>query len=116
MSDDLSIDDWRTFLQARITQEQGRDAEALPIFERLLAAHPKNPHLLASRTYALARLNRGGEAALSKIDTDYTEAGRTLVGTNDKPEAWISRLSSLLSELDQSQTRGFVAAGAMVAW
>ena len=115
MADEMTTDEWKTFLQARITQEQGRDSEALPIFERLLDAHPRNAHLLASRTFALARLNRASEAATAKISADYADAGRALVGANDKPDVWIGKLTSMLSEMDQVQTRGF-AAQMMAAW
>lgn len=115
MFDEMTADEWKTFLQARISQEQGRDAEALPIFERLLAAHPRNVHLLASRTFALARLNRGSEAATAKISAEYSDLGSTLVGPNDKPDAWIAKLTSMVSEMEQVQTRGF-AAQTMAAW
>jgi hypothetical protein len=115
MADQLSVGEWRTFLQARIRQEQGKDADALPVFESLLAAHPRNPHLLASRTFALARMRQGEDAAASHIDSEYTQAGQTLVGDNDKPDQWEAKLTSLLEKLDQGERDSFRTAGAALA-
>jgi hypothetical protein len=121
MSDQLTVDEWRTFLKARIKQEQGHDADALPVFESLLVFHPRNPHLLASRTFALARLKQGENAAASVIEAEYSQAGQTLVGANDKPDQWEAKLNSLLTQLEQYEKSNFQAASMVamagaVAW
>ncbi len=115
MADDLSSKEWRTFLEARIQQENGNDAEALDVFESLYRRHPGNPHLKASRAYALQRLGRASEADLIRIDAEYSEAGRTLIGERDEPEAWISRLSSLVESLDKGVSKSLVSSS-MVDW
>jgi hypothetical protein len=117
MPDQLTVGEWKTFLQARIKQEQGKDSDALPIFESLLAAHPHNVHLLASRAYALSRLKRGEDATASIIDAEYSQAGQTLVGSKDRPDLWGEKLTTLLGQIDQvekTKTAG-IAIGA-VPW
>ena len=112
---DLTTDQWKTFLNARLLQEQGKDAEALDSFERLLAANPTNAHLQASKAFALDRLNRKGDAAAARIASAYSKAAAQLSGEADKPEAWSAELGSLLGEIQQVEKgRGFSAV--MVAW
>src|SRR4051812_39315070 len=65
--DQLSLDDWKHFLKARVVQEQGKDADALAVFDELLARHPNNSHLNASRAFALQRLGRTHEAAANLL-------------------------------------------------
>lgn len=112
---DLTLDQWRTFLNGRILQEQGKDGEALELFDRLLASHPKDPHLQASRAFALERLNRKGDAASARIAAAYSKAAAGLIGDADKPEAWTAELNSLLSEVQQVE-KGRSISSLMVAW
>ncbi len=112
---DLTIDQWKTFLNARVSQEQGRDAEALEMFDRLLAANPNNPHVQASRAFALERLNRKGDALAARIGAAYAKAAAALSGEADRPETWTSELSSLLNEVQQVE-KGRSISAAMVAW
>jgi hypothetical protein len=112
---DLSIQDWKVFLKARIEQEQGKDDQALRVFDSLLTKYPANQHLAASRSYALQRLNRGGEAAAALIAAKYAALGRMLVGDQDRPELWTSQLHSTLADVDEFERSGRLAA-AVVAW
>jgi predicted Zn-dependent protease len=105
---------WRTFLKARITQEQGKDQEALKVFDELLLAYPDNPHLLASRAAALQRLGREDEAIAGRIAAKYASAAKTLVGPADTPEAWVSRLKNMQADLDRFESSGAIASA--VAW
>jgi predicted Zn-dependent protease len=111
----LTVSDWKSFLEARIEQEQGKDESALARFESLLGRYPDNPHLLASRTFALQRLGRAEEAAASQIAAKYAELGRTLVGEKDQPEVWTSQLQATISELDDFQKSGKIAS-VLMAW
>lgn len=111
----LSIQDWKTFLRARIDQERGRDEQALGIFETLLRTYPDNPHLQASRSFALTRLRREPEAAASQIAAKYANLGRTLVGDKDNPEVWNNKLNMLLSDIEGFEKSGAMAAAA-IAW
>lgn len=113
--DELSIQEWRVFLKARIEQEQGRDEQALHVFDSLLQKHPRNPHLAASRAFALARLGRDTEATAATVAVRYAALGRALVGDQDKPEVWTSELHALLSEMDDFAKSGRLAA-TLVAW
>jgi len=112
---DLSIQDWKVFLKARIEQEQGKDDHALRTFDSLLAKYPGNQHLAASRSYALQRLHRSGEAAAAQIAAKYAALGRTLVGENDHPEVWTNHLNAALQEVDEFERSGQLAA-AVIAW
>ena len=114
MVDDLNADEWIAFLKARILQEKGNDAEALPVFERLLAGHPRNPHLLSSRAMALKRLGKP-EVLVAKIAAEYAEAGRRFVGPGDKPDVWVEKMTALLSALEKKDADAFVA-DSLVAW
>lgn len=114
MADDLSIDEWTTFLKARINQEKGNDEQALQTFEQLLISHPRNPHLLSSRAIALKRLNRP-DMLMAKVAAEYAELGRTLVGPNDKPDVWVDKLTELLSATQTKDSDAFVASS-LVAW
>lgn len=112
---DLTTDQWKAFLNARLLQEQGKDAEALDGFERLLAANPTNAHLQASKAFALDRLNRKGDAIAARVSAAYSKAAAQLSGDADKPEAWTTELGSLLNEIQQVEKgRGFSTV--MVAW
>jgi hypothetical protein len=111
----LSAEDWKTFLEARIQQENGADEQALKVFEALLAAHPDDRHLQASRAFALERLGRAEEAVADRISAKYTELGRTLVGSKDKPDVWTEQLQSLVGDIDQASTNK-IAAAALMAW
>ena len=115
MADELSASEWKAFLTARIEQEKGNDESALVTFEELLAQHPRNEHLLASRGYALTRLGRADDAQLARIDAEYTAVGKDLVGDRDNPDAWLQRLSGLLESLEASPERT-MAAGSAIAW
>lgn len=115
MSDELSANEWKAFLTARIQQEKGDDEGALEAFGELLGKHPRNEHLLTSRAYALSRLGRADAARIALIDAKYTAAGKDLVGDRDEPDAWVSRLSGLLEALEASPNRALAAASA-VAW
>lgn len=112
---DLSIQDWKVFLKARIEQEQGKDDHALRVFDSLLAKYPGNAHLAASRSYALQRLNRTGEAAAAQIAAKYAALGRTLLGEHDRPELWVAELQTTLTEVDEFERSGKLAAS-VVAW
>ena len=105
MADEMTSIEWKAFLNARIQQERGDDAGALSVFEDLLSRHPRNQHLLASRTYALSRLGIGEGAQVAKIDAEYSEVGKQLIGEKDDPDAWIERLSKLLNSLEQEPPR-----------
>lgn len=110
----MTVNDWKLFLKARIAQEQGQDKKALTVFEDLLEKYPRHPHLLASRSFALSRSGRDKEATASVIAAKYAELGRALVGEADQPEAWSRELEGLVEQLDSE--RGNVLASALVAW
>lgn len=112
---DLSLQDWQRFLRARIEQEQGGDEKALQVFDELHAKYPSDPHINSSRAYALSRLGRDSEAAVSQIAARYSELGRTLVGRNDRPEAWTEQLQALLGDTEAISAKNAFAASA-VAW
>lgn len=112
---DLSVDQWKTFLHARLLQESGKDAEALEVFDRLLTLHPTNPHLQSSRAFALERLNRGSEAVPARVAAAYAKAASSLVGNADKPEDWTAELKNLISEVELTE-RGRPLTAALVAW
>lgn len=112
---DLTIDQWKAFLSARLLQEQGKDSEALETFDRLLAASPGNAHLQASRAFALDRLNRKSDAVGARIAVAYSKAAAALSGDADKPDAWTSELSNLLNEV-QGLEKGRGLSAAMAAW
>lgn len=115
MADELSASEWKAFLTARVDQEKGDDDGALAIFDKLLAKHPRNEHLLSSRGYALSRLGRADDAQVAMINAEYTAAGKDLVGDKDNPDAWLKRLSGLLGSLEASPERA-MAVGSAVAW
>lgn len=111
---DLSLSEWKTFLHARITQEQGNDAEALKVFDELLLSYPTEPHLLAARGYALQRLGRSDAAEAAAIASKYSELGRTLIGPKDNPKAWTENLEALLGNTEKLEsTKEFSAAFAV---
>lgn len=112
---DLTTDQWKSFLNARILQEQGKDAEALEMFDKLLAANPSSTHLQSSRAFALERLNRRGDAASARIAAAYSKTAASLSGEADKPEAWTSELTNLLNEVQQLE-KGRSISAALVAW
>jgi hypothetical protein len=115
MAADLSLDQWKTFLRARLAQESGKDAEALEVFERLVAANPGNAHLQSSRAFALERLNRGQDAAGARIGAAYARAAASLTGSADKPENWTAELNALINEVDVA-TQGRGVSASLVAW
>jgi len=115
MMSELSMQDWKVFLKARIEQEQGKDDQALEIFDSLLAKYPGDPHVAASRAFALQRLGRTDDAAAAYVAAKYAALGRTLVGGQDKPDLWSSQLSSVLTEVDDYEKSGKLAA-TLVAW
>ena len=112
---ELSIQDWKVFLKARIEQEQGKDEQALLVFDSLLQKYPGNPHLAASRTFALDRLGRSTEAAAATVAAKYAALGRKLVGDQDKPGVWANELHTILGEMDDFEKSGRFAA-TLVAW
>lgn len=105
---------WRVFLKARITQEQGKDQDALKAFEDLLLAHPDNPHVLASRAASLQRLGREDEAIAGRIAAKYAAAAKSLAGPADTPEAWTSRMKGMLTDLERFETSGALASA--IVW
>ncbi|MDH6291951.1 hypothetical protein [Rhodococcus opacus] len=114
---EMSLEDWRTFLEARIEQERGNDEQALAVFDQLSETYPNDSHLSASRAYALQRLGRTQEAASSRLAARYASLGQALVGPNDKPDLWISALQDVLNEVDQPvQAAGLPSSPAMVVW
>lgn len=112
---EMSIQDWKSFLKARIEQEQGKDHQALRTFESLLEKYPGNAHLASSRAFALQRLGRTDDAAAASVAAKYAALGRSLVGELDKPEAWTSQLSSVVNELEEFEKSGRLAA-TLIAW
>lgn len=112
---DLTVDQWKSFLGARLLQEQGKDSEALEAFDRLLAANPGNPHLAASRAFAFDRLNRKSDAIGARLQLAYSKAAAALSGEADKPEAWTAELNNLLNEI-QGVEKGRGISTVMVAW
>jgi Flp pilus assembly protein TadD len=112
---DLTTDQWKSFLNARILQEQGKDAEALDIFDKLLAANPANPHLRSSKAFALERLNRRTDAVAARIASAYSKAAAALSGDADRPENWTAELNNLLNEV-QGVEKGRAISAALVAW
>jgi predicted Zn-dependent protease len=111
----LSVSEWKSFLKARILQEEGQDEKALTVFEELLSAHPDDPHLQSSRAFALERLGRPEEARANRVAVKYADLGKTLIGPADKPEAWIGQLSNLLNATEEAELKGAVASS-VVAW
>ncbi len=112
---ELTVQEWKTFLKARIVQEKGKDAEALPVFDRLLAQHPNDPHLQSSRAFALQRLGRAEEAVASRIAARYSVLGNSLTGPADEPDVWITNLKDVLDDADEFEQAGGIAAS-LVAW
>ncbi len=112
---DLTTDQWKSFLNARLLQEQGKDAEALEVFEKLLAANPASAHLQSSKAFALDRLNRKSDAAAARIGAAYSKAAAALSGNADKPDSWTAELTNLLNEVQQVE-KGRSISAAMVAW
>ncbi len=111
----LNTEQWKSFLNARLLQEQGKDGEALETFNKLLASDPGNQHIQASRAFALERLDRKGDATVARIAAAYSKASAALSGEADKPEAWTAELSSLLGELQQVE-KGRGISAVLVAW
>jgi hypothetical protein len=112
----LSVSDWKTFLKARLLQEQGDDKQALSIFDDLLAKYPEDKHVKSSRAFALERLGRGDEAAATRIAVKYADLGRTLVGKSDKPEVWAEEINGILKDIESADVKGVATASALVAW
>jgi predicted Zn-dependent protease len=111
----MNLNEWGEFLQARITQEKGNDAEALDVFEALLAKHPTNPHLQASRAHTLRRLGREQEAVAAVIAARYASLAQTLVGEADNPEAWVATMVDLANDAERA-AKGEPFATAAMAW
>jgi hypothetical protein len=110
----LSPSDWKTFLEARIAQENGDDQAALRVFEDLLKIYPDNDHLQSSRAFALERLGRGEEALADRIAVKYADLGRSLIGPADRPEVWTRELTSLLEAAERGKDQAAVSP--LVAW
>ena len=100
------LDTWRTFLNARIAQEQGKDEEALPAFEKVLQADSTNPQFINSKTIALRRLNRNDEAFVNHMKARYAELAKTYVGEHDRPKPWIEGLTAILDEIRNYERAG----------
>lgn len=111
----LNTEQWKSFLNARLLQEQGKDSEALEAFDKLLASSPGNQHLQASLAFALERLDRRGDATAARIAAAYSRASAALSGEADKPEAWTAELSTLLGEIQQVE-KGRSISPVLVAW
>ncbi len=114
--DDLSLSEWKKFLSARMSQENGNDKDALVVFEELSLKHPRNSHLLASKAIALSRLGDNEEAKAAVIASKYASLGKTLVGDADDPKAWNEALSAAISEIEQFEGGPALGASALVAW
>jgi hypothetical protein len=112
---EMTVADWKNFLEARIEQERGNDERALSVFDGLLERYPDNAHLSSSRAFALDRLGRGQEAAASRIAARYAGLGQALVGANDTPDVWISALRDVVNDADQPGKNVSVAPGP-IAW
>jgi Flp pilus assembly protein TadD len=111
----LTVEEWKVFLKARMAQEAGNDQEALTAFDQLLEARPDNPHLMSSRAFALQRLGRKDEAAANHIAAKYAVMSQSLTAAADKPEAWTSGLKSLLANVEKLDS-GAALSAVMVAW
>ena len=96
---DKSLAAWKSYLRGRIAQEQGQDDQALRAFEQALLIDPNNVSFLNSKSIALQRLNRRDDAVAAQIEKSYRALASELGGDNDKPEAWIAGLNSVLEEL-----------------
>ncbi len=112
---EMTVQDWKVFLRARIAQEQGNDQQALLAFETLNQKYPGDAHLAASRAFALQRLGRNDEAAAASIAAKYAVLGRTLVGEQDKSEEWTNQLNVVLGEVEDFEKSGKLAA-TLIAW
>ncbi len=112
---EMTVQDWKVFLRARIEQEQGKDQEALLTFEALHQKYPGDAHLAASRAFSLQRLGRTDEAAAASIAAKYAVLGRTLVGDRDESEEWTNQLNAVLGEVEDFEKSGKLAA-TLIAW
>jgi Flp pilus assembly protein TadD len=112
----LSLTEWKTYLNARIAQEQGDDEKALRAFQELLRAHPDDAHLRSSESFAMERLGRGKESAANRIAVKYSQLATKLSGANDKPDAWTSGLSSIIQEIEQTDARGGIVSPVLMVW
>ncbi|WUA07006.1 hypothetical protein OG225_33580 [Nocardia sp. NBC_01377] len=109
------MSEWKSFLKARIAQEQGEDEDALKTFDKLLRSNPTDPHLHASRSFALERLGRNDEAASSRIASVYSALGANLVGEADNPREWTKGLQGLAKGIEGFEKSGNLSA-TFVAW
>lgn len=111
----MSVDDWRSFLEGRIAQERGNDAKALSTFDKLQQKYPGNAHIASSRAFALERLGRSREASASRIAARYAELSGQLSGASDDPVAWVAGLDDLL-EQTRAAADGKNVDAFVVAW
>ena len=102
---DLTLEHWKEFLHARLLQEAGKDAEALPVFDRLAEIYPDNAHIQASRGFAYQRLDQSAKAASARLASAYSKASAALIGGADQPEAWTAELNRLLAQTDGTALR-----------
>jgi len=102
MATQKELEAWKVFLQGRILQEQGNNDEALSCFEKALAADPQNASFLNAKAVALRAVGKDAAAAVTRIESQYRELARTLVGDKDKPEDWIKALESVAAEADRA--------------
>ena len=112
---DMSLDDWKIFLEARLAQEGGNDADTLSTFEALAEKYPNNPHVQSSRAFALERMGEEAQAAPFRIAARYSNAARSLVGSSDTPELWSDEIKELLDSLD-GISKGKAVPGTFKAW
>ncbi len=109
---ELSVEDWKEFIKARLLQEAGKDGEAFPVFDKLAKAYPRNPHAQTARAFALLRMDQKDDATSARLDAAYSKAAAALSGSSDRPEAWTRELNSLLEMLPG----GIRAESAASAW
>lgn len=108
---ELTVNDWKDFISARLLQEEGKDKDALPVFEKLAKAYPTNPHVQTARAFALQRASQGDDAVAARLNAAYSKAAAALSGDADSPEAWVKELQALKDALP-----GGIRAESLVAW
>jgi hypothetical protein len=104
---------WNEFLEARILQEKRKDAEALPILDRLCSSYPNNPSFLKARAWSLSVLNREEDAVSSVVNAAYSELAVKLRGDGDVADQWISELEKLKKAIQVGDKK---IATSAVAW
>lgn len=113
---DMTMEDWKEFLKARLEQESGKnESEVNDVFERLAQSYPDNPHVQASLAFALERQGKTEESITQRVGAKYSSLARSLSGNNDSPELWSKELQELLDGL-KSASKGKGVPGTFKAW